>query len=307
MICVKIDKNKIIEEIRYFLSNISSIFTDGKNIYIELNDKIEDLENKGYEIVNCDKIKKRTPKLSDIFEGIRSFYLLGDILLISPKKEIDKQLLGQVILRVNPRVKSIFVRKKVKGELRINELEFISGEYKTTTVYRENGINFYVDISKVYVNPSLSAERKNLSDEIECKGIILDAFCGYGAFTLYLLKKCSYVVAGDLNLDGLYMLKKSLSLNKLPGYVDIVQYDAFFLPFRDKAFYLVIADNPTVISSFKEELCRVSDHEVLFYVLAKDEKEAKEKLGGYRWIPINDYSKDLRIFKGFVRCNNESI
>lgn len=304
MICIKVEKEKSLEVIRGLINNINQIFSNKNFIYIELNEPIE-VRDKNLEVVDCSKIEKRTPRLSDIFPGIRGFYLLGDILLISPKKEVDKELLARVILKINPRIKTIFLRKKVGGELRINELEFLGGEYKTTTIYRENGINFYVDISKVYVNPSLSTERAITASEIECLGVILDAFCGYGALTLYLLKKCNYVVAGDLNIDGLYMLKKSVELNKLKGIVDVVQYDAKFLPFRDKSFYLVIGDNPTMIVDFRQELCRVGK-EVIFYILSKDENEAKEKLGEGKWVAINEYSKDLRIFKGRIRCNNVS-
>lgn len=302
MICIKIEKEKSLEVIRNLISNIEYIFSDNNFIYIELVDSIP-IQDENLELVDCSRIEKKTPRLSDVFPGIRSFYLLGDILLINPKKEIDKTFLAEVILKINPKVKTIFLRKRVGGELRINELEFLGGKYKTNTVYKENGINFYVDISKVYVNPSLSAERARTASEIECSGVILDAFCGYGAFTLYFLKKSGYVVAGDLNIEGLYMLQKSISLNKLKGVVDIIQYDAEFLPFRDKSFYLIIGDNPTLITNFKQELCRVGK-EVLFYILSRDEKEAKEKLGEGKWTPINEYSKDLRVFKGRVRCNN---
>ena len=301
MVCIKIEKEKSLEVIRELINNIKYIFSDKNFIYIELDDSIS-LQDKNLELVECSRIEKRTPRLSDIFPGIRGFYLLGDILLITPKKEIDRTLLAKVILKMNPKVKTIFLRKKVSGELRINELEFLGGEYKTSTIYKENGISFYIDISKVYVNPSLSTERARTANEIECLGTILDAFCGYGAFTLYLLRKCNYVVAGDLNIEGLYMLKKSISLNRTKGSVDIVQYDAKFLPFRDKSFYLVIADNPTLITEFKQELCRVGK-EIIFYILSKDENEAKEKLGEGNWIPVNEYSKDFRIFKGRVRCN----
>jgi len=304
MICIKVEKEKSLEIIRELINNINHIFSNKNFIYIELDDQGK-VQDENLEVVDCSKIEKKTPRLSDIFPSIRSFYLLGDILLISPKKEVDRELLARVILKINPRVKTVFLRKKVSGELRINELEFLGGEYKTDTVYKENGINFYVDISKVYVNPSLSTERAMTANEIECLGTILDAFCGYGAYTLYLLKKCNYVVAGDLNIDGLYMLKRSLELNKLKGIVDVVQYDAKFLPFRDKSFYLVIGDNPTMIVEFKQELCRVGK-EVIFYILSKDENEAKEKLGEGKWVVINEYSKDLRVFKGRVRCNNIS-
>lgn len=300
MICVKVNKDFILDFISKYKPYIFSIFTDGKSIYIELDEKSE------IQGIDCNSIKKRNvPKLSDIIPGVRGYYLLGDILLISPKKEINEDLLAFVILKSNPKVKTVFIREKVEGELRINELKFIGGEYKTSTVYKENGINFYIDVSKVYVNPSLANERKKVSEEVDCKRIILDAFCGYGAFTLYLLKRCNYAVAGDLNIDGLYMLKKSLELNRLKGIVDIIQYDAYYLPFRDGVFELVIADNPTMIEKFKEELCRVGK-EVIFYVLAHDEKDATNKLGETNWVKINEYSKDLSIFKGRIRCYNES-
>lgn len=301
MICIKVEKNKAQQFVSNYISYIISIFSDGVNLVFELKDNVVGLEN--YSKIDCSKIKKRMPRLSDVIEGIRSYYLIGDIILISPKRDIDKDLLSQVILKINPKIKSIFIRRKVSTELRINDLEFIGGEYKTETVYKENGLNFLVDITKVYVNPSLSSERLRLSQEINCKGKIFDAFCGYGAISLYLARKCPYTVAGDLNIEGLNMLKKSIVFNKLKGLIDVVQYDAKFLPFRDGVFEIAIADNPTMIVNFKEELCRVSK-EVIFYILTENVDKAKELLGGDKWISINDYSKNLRIFKGTVRCDN---
>ncbi|BCU69256.1 methyltransferase domain-containing protein [Stygiolobus caldivivus] len=248
--------------------------------------------------------KKITPRLSDIIRGVRSYYIIGDIALVSPKDDINKEELAKVLLQINPRIKSVFIRKKVGGELRINELDFAGGEYKTTTIYKESGLRFKVDISKVYVNVSLSSERDRLESEVECKRVIGDLFAGYGAIAIHLARKCGYIVAGDLNIDGLVLLKESILLNKLKGSIDIVQYDAHYLPFRDKSIDIGIADNPTMISSFKDEICRVA-REVIFYILCHSEEEASRYLGKTDWIKVNDYSKDLFVFKGRVRCNEE--
>ena len=245
---------------------------------------------------------RKTPRLSDIIRGVRSYYIIGDIALVSPKVDVNKEELAKALLTINPRIKTVFIRKKVSGELRINDLEFAGGEYKTETIYKEDGLKFKVDISKVYVNPSLANERSRLESEVEC-GKLLDVFTGYGPIAIHLARKCSYIVAGDLNLNGLKLLQDSIKLNKLKGFIDIVNYDAHFLPFRAKAFDLCIADNPTIIDEFKDEVCKVCKH-VIFYILAKDEKEASERIGKTQWIRVNDYSKELFVFKGRITCDN---
>jgi tRNA wybutosine-synthesizing protein 2 len=245
---------------------------------------------------------RRTPRLSEIIKGVRSYYIIGDIALVSPKVEVNKEELAKALIGINPHIKTVFIRKKVSGELRINDLEFAGGEYKTETIYKEDGLKFKVDISKVYVNPSLASERSRLESEIEC-GKLFDVFTGYGPIAMHLARKCNYVVAGDLNLDGLKLLQDSIRLNKLKGHIDVVNYDAHLLPFRAKVFDLCIADNPTMIDEFKEEVCRVCRH-VIFYILAKGEKEASERIGNTQWVKVNDYSKELFIFKGRITCND---
>lgn len=146
----------------------------------------------------------------------------------------------------------------------------------------------------------MSNERQKIVNEIEC-GKIVDLFTGYGAIAIHLARKCGYIVAGDLNLEGLLLLKESINYNKLKGEIDVVNYDAKYLPFRDKTFDLGIADNPTIVSQFKEEICRVCK-EAFFYILAHSTEEASNLIGLANWVKVNDYSKDLFIFKGRIRC-----
>lgn len=148
----------------------------------------------------------------------------------------------------------------------------------------------------------MSNERQKIVNEIEC-GKIVDLFTGYGAIAIHLARKCGYIVAGDLNLEGLLLLKESINYNKLKGEIDVVNYDAKYLPFRDKTFDLGIADNPTIVSQFKEEICRVCK-EAFFYILAHSTEEASNLIGLANWVKVNDYSKDLFIFKGESDVSN---
>ncbi len=299
MMCAKI-KRREFDKIKSRLNidkNFSFIF-DADYILIPIISA-----DRSIEIVECNPQPKiKTPRLHNMISNASSYYIIGDIALVNIKNQnIDYKQLSAAILSINKNVKSVFLRKKVKGELRINDVEFIGGQYKTKTIYKENGIKFVVDISKVYVNPSLANERLNIRKEVNDNDKILDAFAGYGAISLNLVKKNVYIVAGDLNIDGLLLLKESLLINKMHN-VDIINYDARFLPFRDKIFNKVYGDNPTMIKDFIQELCRVTKEILEIYILS-DENELT-RLSVFKWVKINDYSKNLFIFKGYIRCDN---
>ncbi|EZQ02070.1 methyltransferase [Candidatus Acidianus copahuensis] len=236
-------------------------------------------------------------------KGVSSFYVIGEIALVSPKIEVNKDELAKAVMKINPRVKAVYIRKKVTGNLRVNELEHIGGETITKTKFKENGITFVVDISKVYVNPSLSGEHLRVKDEIKEGEIVLDAFTGYGGIALHASVKALFVVAGDLNLAGLYLLKETISLNRRLGLVDIVNYDAHYLPFREKAFDRVYGDNPTTIREFLVELCRVTRKELIIYILDREDN-LRDIINAKA---INEFSKGLYIFKGIFACQNKGF
>jgi methyltransferase (EC 2.1.1.-) len=127
----------------------------------------------------------KTERLNAYFPGVRSYYIIGEIAIVTPKRvNVDYNLVAQKIMQAHPKIKAVYLKKKVKGELRTNELEFLSGERISSTIYKENGVLFYVDIVTVYVNPSLSGDRLKNVELVEEGSIILDAFTGYGAIAL---------------------------------------------------------------------------------------------------------------------------
>ena len=304
MICAKVYRRDIEGFLKKYKEKVDKKFEfifEGNYALIPLREAIE-----GTELVECSPKERNVgKKLRDYIKGVRSYEIVGDIVLVSPKVEVDKEELYRAIKELYPKAKAVFIRKRVTGDLRVNELEFVGGEHTTETVYKENGVALYVDVSKVYVNVTLANERARTAEEVckvNPKGPVLDAFTGYGPLALQIAKKGCYVVAGDLNVEGLLMAKRSIEMNRAFN-IDLVQYDASYMPFRDKAFSVTVADNPTVVGLFRDEVCRVSQA-VVFYVLAKSPDDASRLLGDAQWSRVNDYSKDLFVFKGLIRCDD---
>ncbi|BBG28112.1 class I SAM-dependent methyltransferase [Sulfuracidifex tepidarius] len=296
--CIKIERRRYNEVIKSLKVNPDyAPFFDGDFAYIPLVDQAGE---------ECNPPpRSKVKKLNQIVPGLRSYYIVGEIALITDQgDEKDYSQAASYILDVYKKVRSVYLRKKVTGPLRINQVRLIAGKDDPVTEYKENGLRFIVDVTKVYVNPTMANERIKVSENLK-SNLVLDAFAGYGPFSLHLARKGIAVVAGDLNLDGLYMLKLNAELNKLRGWIDIVQYDASYLPFRDSSFETVIADNPTIVENFKKELCRVGKM-VIFYTLSESEQEASRKIFKTSWVRVNDYAKNLYIFKGVVRCDNEN-
>jgi len=303
MKCVKVrarDYDALKSTLRDVRDTSFSVVREGDFLLVPVKSEIGELE-----VVECrPRSRPKTPKLRELVPGVSGFLIIGDIALVTPKVPVDLAKLASSIMRSNPRVKAVFLRTKVEGDLRLNSVKHIGGEMRTKTLIKEGGMSFLVDLAKVYVNPTLAGEREKTSREAQGRRI-LDAFSGYGPLGLRIAKRGKYVVLGDLNLDGLLMGRENAELNKVIS-VDLVNYDAHYLPFRDRAFDLTIADHPTMVWEFKWELCRVSK-EVVFYVLAKGEEEASLKLWPASWEEINEYSKHLRVFKGRVRCDQVNL
>ncbi|MCH1771743.1 MULTISPECIES: class I SAM-dependent methyltransferase family protein [Metallosphaera] len=287
MKCVKVPR-RLMGKVRVKRAPGYEILYEGDFALIPVSEVSE-----GLEVVECNPpLRRETPRLNEIVPGISSFYIVGDIMVISPKRELTQKEIERIMGTYN-RVKAIYLRRKVTGELRVNELVHLAGEKRTTTTFNEGGLKYFVDLAKVYVNPSLATERLKIVDSIPQGSRVLDAFTGYGALALQLARKLGYVVAGDLNLDGLMMASKSAKLNSSKLVLDLVHFDAHNLPFRDKAFDLAIGDNPTMIDEFVDELCRVS-RSVILYKLGRIQEG---------WEKVNDYSKDLVIMKRVLRCD----
>ncbi|MEM4970742.1 MAG: methyltransferase domain-containing protein [Sulfolobales archaeon] len=246
---------------------------------------------------------------SDVLPRLpRSFDIIGDIALI----RLDDDLIAygrevaEAIMRIHRGVRAVYARRSVEGSLRIQGIIHIGGERRTTTIYRENGILFSVDIASMYVNTRLASERLRIAQEIADGSLVLDLFSGYGGFALNIAKiRRAEVVANDINPYAVEHMKRSIAMNRLRGSVYPVISDSRNPPLRGE-FDVVIADNPTNIEPFTDVIADLLKRggKAYIYILAESPGNAIEtihrgtsRLEVRSCTEMKEYSPKLTIYR----------
>ncbi len=147
-----------------------------------------------------------------------SFDVIGDVGIVKlpePLLPYARQV-GEALQKVAPRLRTVALDKGVKGELRIRDLEVITGDPSTETTHLEYGIKFLVDPAKVYFNPRLANERRRIASLVKQGEVVVDMFAGVGPFSIMIARYAlpSLVVAVDLNPDAVEYLRRNIELNK---------------------------------------------------------------------------------------------
>jgi tRNA (guanine37-N1)-methyltransferase len=161
----------------------------------------------------------------------RALDIIGDIAIVEIPSVLEskKDLVGKAILKAHPNVRVVLGKVgAISGVYRLRDLDFISGEQRTTTLYKEYGCIYYVDVAKAYFSPRLSHEHKRVSELVQKEEIVADLFAGIGPFSILIAKtqKTSKVYSIDINPDAIELLKRNIRLNRLESRVFAIEGDA---------------------------------------------------------------------------------
>jgi len=149
----------------------------------------------------------------------RAFDTIGDIAIIEvpPELEAHEKAIAKALMEAHKNVRSVYKKSgEIKGEERTRELNFLHGEERTETIYREHGLKLKLDIEKVYFSPRLSAERERVLAQTEDGEVVVDLFAGIGPFSILLAKYRNLkAYAIDINLPAFEYLKENIRINKV--------------------------------------------------------------------------------------------
>ena len=163
-------------------------------------------------------------------EIFSAFDQIGDIIIVRIPDLLlgKKEIIGKTLLEQIKNANTVFFQSSpVEGDFRIRDLEFLAGENKTQTEYKEFGCRFLVDVEKVFFSPRLSTERNRIADLVEDEETVINMFGGIGMFSIMAAKKKKCTVYNiDINPDAAKLCEKNISLNKLAGNVISLHGDA---------------------------------------------------------------------------------
>lgn len=188
-----------------------------------------------------------------------SFDIVGDIVIIKHNKVENPQAVAKQIMATHTNIRTVLTpTTRFEGDFRIRKLRLLAGENKTSTIHKESGCTFKVDVEKCYFSPRLSHEHKRIAELVLPGEVVVNMFAGVGCFSIHIAKTQSQskVYSIDVNPTAVECMEENIKINDVCGQVvpllgdskDIIQTrlqgvaDRVLMPLPEKALeYLPIA------------------------------------------------------------------
>ena len=214
------------------LDNSARICSEGDFLYLPLTEKpqAEILKNLpgDFELAeHAFEEQKGQLKLEDLLEEVPHFEVIGDIALIEDDVQ-EPEKVADAIMQVKNNVKTVLAALgPVEGEFRTRRFRTIAGEDRTSTIHREYGCRYYVDIERAYFTPRLATERSRILAQVKEGQTVADMFAGVGPYSIMIAKKSPgiRVIAMDKNPDAIEFLRHNIELNSVEN-VEVIEGDA---------------------------------------------------------------------------------
>jgi tRNA (guanine37-N1)-methyltransferase len=149
-----------------------------------------------------------------------SYDIVGNIAIIrlSSVSPENAQNAAKAIMNIHKNVKTVLVQAgPVAGGFRLRRLTHVAGEKKTSTVHKEYGCLFSVDVEKCYFSPRLSHERKRIAGMVKPNETVVNMFAGVGCFSIMIAKQVSAtkVFSIDVNPAAIQFMQENIRLNRV--------------------------------------------------------------------------------------------
>jgi tRNA (guanine37-N1)-methyltransferase len=209
--------------------------------------------------------------------------VVGDIAIVrlAGFSASEKQKIARAILEEMKNVGVVLEQEGgIEGEFRLRKLAHLAGERRTTTVHRENGCAFRVDVAKTYFSPRLSTERLRIAGLARRGERVLNMFAGVGPFSIAIAKVAgAKVTSCEVNEAAAELHEVNDRLNKVENLVTVIHGDAAGLPGAlEERFDRILMPHPSASNRYlPAALSLAKGRGTIHYyrhVLGKDEEEA---------------------------------
>ncbi|MCX9081262.1 MAG: class I SAM-dependent methyltransferase family protein [Candidatus Methanoperedens sp.] len=146
----------------------------------------------------------------------RGFEVIGDIAIINipPTLDEEKYLIAEALSIQRKDLKTVLRKlNKIEGPARVADFELLLGK-RTTTLHRENGCVFQLDVTKTFFSGKMYYERGRIAQIVKDGEDVLVLFAGVGPFLVPIrIKKKVNITGLDNNREACTFLRKNLELN----------------------------------------------------------------------------------------------
>jgi tRNA (guanine37-N1)-methyltransferase len=176
--------------------------------------------------------------------------IVGDIAILKAPEAVSESRfqLARELLKETPRIKVVYKQSSpVSGDYRLRELEWLAGERRSITTYKEHGCLVEVDVQKDYFSPRLARERTIIATQVKNRELatgtgefVVNMFAGVGTFSLRIARETSLskIFSIDVNPDAFNRMFRNVLTNKVLNRIICVYGDATNLvenPLRRRA------------------------------------------------------------------------
>jgi tRNA (guanine37-N1)-methyltransferase len=210
------------------------ITSDECHVYIPIQPLNEDAEKMLQSIGHFDLAEidftpeERRLNPEDILGYRPDFEVIGDVAIIGPDNEKE---VASALMSICKSIRTVIVPiSDVEGEFRTRRFRHVAGEVRTTTIHREHGLRYRIDLEGAYFSPRLGTERLRVAGQVKPGDFVLDMFAGVGPFALLFAKRGAEVVAVDMNPVAVKCLRENAVLNRVQA--EMLEGDAAKLALR---------------------------------------------------------------------------
>lgn len=213
-----------------------------------------------------------------------SYDVIGDIILIKISKDLAKykEEIGKALLSSNKNIKTICLSEPVTGEFRTRNITVIAGEKRTTTIHKEYGLSFEVDVKNTYFSPRLATERKRVASLVKPDEVVVDMFAGVAPFSIMIAKYAhpKIIYAIDKNDDAVVFAKQNIKRNNVLDKIEFIHADAKKIHkiLKEKADRVIMNLPFSAHMFFKDTLKITRKNSIIHYYDILEENKIQERI-----------------------------
>jgi tRNA (guanine37-N1)-methyltransferase len=213
---------------------------------------------------SLEEVLSRTLPRQSVTERPKSYDIVGDIGILELNSNLAPYgtTIAEAMMAAHPNIRAVYAKKGgVSGPERIRPLHYLAGEPRTTTVHREFGCSFRIDLSKAFFSPRLATEHQRVARQVRGGERVVDMFAGVGPFSVLIAKTISdvRVEAVDSNPAAVNLIIENARANKVASKVHAHLGDADEVARRElyRAASRVIMNHPSASRQFVGAACNV--------------------------------------------------